>query len=67
MSIDSVEGFSGNRLSKKYFHILADDDALISTSKGQNARNFIKLIDSVSKPHHRKIGLADQYMGVNFK
>jgi len=54
MSIDSVGGFGGNKSTKKYLHILADHFiryAFISTSKGQNARDFISLTDPVAKQH----------------
>ncbi|CAI6364066.1 unnamed protein product [Macrosiphum euphorbiae] len=70
MSIDSVGGFGGNKSTKKYLHMLADHFtryAFISTSKGQNARDFISLIDPVAKQHQIKIILADQYTGINSK
>jgi len=70
MSIDSVGGFGGNKSTKKYLHILADHFtryAFISTSKGQNARDFISLIDPVAKQYKIKIILADQYTGINSK
>jgi len=70
MSIDLVGGFDGNRSTKKYLHILADHFsryAFISTSKGQNARDFISLINSVAQHHRIKIILADQYTGINSK
>lgn len=52
MSVDTVEGFGGNRSTKKYLHILVDHFtryAFTSTTKGQSARDFISLIDSVAK------------------
>jgi len=68
MSIDSVGSFGGSRSTKKYLHILADAFtryAFISTSKGQNTRDFISLIDPIAKQHQIKIILADQYTGIN--
>lgn len=52
MSLDSVGGFGGNRSSKRYMHILVDHFtryAWISTTKGQNAQDFINLINPIAK------------------
>lgn len=68
MSIDSVGGFSGNRSSKRYMHILVDHFtryAWIYTSKGQNAQDFINLIRPIAKHNKISILLADQYTGIN--
>lgn len=68
MSIDSVGGFGGNRTPKKFMHILVDHFtryAWISTSVGQSAKDFIKLIDSITQKNRIKIILADQYASLN--
>lgn len=68
MSIDSVGGFGGNRSPKKYMHILVDHFtryAWISTSKGQNAHDFINLINPIAKENNISLLLADQYTGIN--
>lgn len=70
MSIDTVGGFGGNRSSHKYLHLLVDHFsrlAVTSTSKGQCATDFIKLIDAIAKDHDVKLILADQYTGLNSK
>lgn len=71
MSVDKVGGFGGSRSTKKYLHILVDHFTRYAftstTTKGQSARDFISLIDSVAKQHHIKIILADQYTGINSK
>ena len=64
MSIDTVGGFSGNRSTKRYLHLLVDHfsrKAFISTTKTQTRDQFIKLIDQVTHGKNVKIILADQY------
>lgn len=68
MAIDYVGGFGGNHSSKRYLHILVDHFsryAFTSSTKGQCAKDFIKLIDPVTKQFQIKIILADQYTGIN--
>lgn len=70
MSIDTIGGFGGQRSTKRYLHLLVDHFtryAFISTSKNQNAVEFIKLVNTVLETD--KIGtiLADQYPGINAK
>lgn len=68
MSIDTIGGFRSTRSTKKYMHLLVDHFtryAFISTSKTQNANDFIKLVKTVLEIE--KIGtiLTDQYPGLN--
>lgn len=45
MSLDTIGGFAGRRSTKKYLHLLVDHFtryAYISTSKNQNATEFVK-------------------------
>lgn len=68
MSLDTVGGFNGNRSTKRYLHILVDHFTRyvwISTSKGQSARDFIKLVDSLAQKEKIMILLADQYTGID--
>jgi len=70
VSIDTIGGFGCSRSTKKYLHLLVDHFtryAYITTSKTQNASDFIKLVKSV--PEMNKIGkiLTDQYPGINSK
>ena len=68
MSIDTVGGFSGNRSSKKFMHILVDHFtryAWISTTRRQCARDYIKLIEPIAKKNKIKMILADQYTALN--
>jgi transposase InsO family protein len=68
MSLDTVGGFSGNRSTKRYMHILVDHFsryAWISTSKGQCAKDFIKLIQPIASKQEIGIILADQYTAIN--
>uniref|UniRef100_A0A1B6CSL2 RNA-directed DNA polymerase n=1 Tax=Clastoptera arizonana TaxID=38151 RepID=A0A1B6CSL2_9HEMI len=68
MSLDSVGGFGGNRSSKRYMHILVDHFtryAWISTTKGQDAQDFIDLVHQILKNNKISILLADQYPGIN--
>lgn len=70
MSIDTIGGFGGSRSSKKYLHLLVDHFsryAFISTSKTQNANDFIKLIKTVSDTEGIGMILTDQYPGINSK
>lgn len=70
MSIDTVGGFAGNRSAHRYLHLLVGHFsrmAFQSTSKGQCAEDFIKLIDSVAKKHDVKLILANQYTGLSSK
>lgn len=70
MSIDTIGGFGGSRSTKKYLHLLVDHFtryAYILTSKTQNSKDFIKLIQNI--PEITEIGmiLSDQYPGINSK
>ncbi|CAK9801695.1 hypothetical protein ANTQUA_LOCUS2968 [Anthophora quadrimaculata] len=60
MSIDSVGGFEGNRSSNKFMHILVDRFtryAWISMTKGQCAKEFIKLVDPIAQKNQIKNNL----------
>ncbi|CAH2085844.1 unnamed protein product [Euphydryas editha] len=68
MSIDTIGGFGGSRSTKKYLHLLVDHYtryAFISTSKTQNASDFIKLTKKVLETDEIRIILTDQYPGIN--
>ncbi|XP_014227449.1 uncharacterized protein LOC106652820 [Trichogramma pretiosum] len=68
MSVDTIGGFGGQRSTKKYLHLLVDHFtrfAFISTSKTQNATDFIKLIKEVLEVESIGMLLADQYPGIN--
>ena len=70
MSIDTIGGFGGQRSTKKYLHLLVDHCtryAFISTSKTQNATDFIKLVQNVLERDRIGIILTDQYPGINSK
>lgn len=52
VSIDTIGGFGGSRSTKRYLHLLADHFsryAYISTSKTQNASDFIKLVKNIQE------------------
>jgi transposase InsO family protein len=68
MSIDIIEGFGGQRSTKKYLHLLVDHFtryAIVLTSKTQSAIDFIKLVKNVLETDKIGIILADQYPGIN--
>lgn len=68
MSIDTIGGFGGSRSTKKYLHLLVDHFtryAFISTSRTQNANDFIKLVRDVIKTDEIETILTDQYPGIN--
>ncbi|KAL7294472.1 hypothetical protein TKK_0012466 [Trichogramma kaykai] len=68
VSIDTIGGLGGNRSSKKYLHLLVDHFtrfACILTSKTQNSKDFIKLMEKVLEDHSVKMVLTDQYPGIN--
>ena len=70
LSIDTIGGFSGNRSPKKYLHLLVHHfsrKAFISTTKKQTTKQFIDLIDSVTRNETVEIILADQYSALNSK
>lgn len=72
LSIDTVGGFNNNNSSKKYMHILVDHFSRycwISTSKRQNAEEFVKLLSPVIEGNEEKVKilLVDQYSGLNSK
>ena len=70
MSIDTVGGFAGNRSTHRYMHILADHftrKAFISTSKGQSADDFVRLLEPIAKKQKIGLVLTDQYTGLNSK
>lgn len=70
ISIDTIGGFGGARSTKKYLHLLVDHFtryAYITTSKTQDATNFIKLVKSTSEVDKINTILADQYPGINSK
>ena len=67
MSIDTIGGFSGNKSSKRYMHILVDHFsrmAFISTTTNQTNDHFIELIDRVTR---NEILLSDQHASLNPK
>lgn len=64
MSIDTVGGFSGGRSTHKFFHLLVDHFsryAWLRTSTGQEATDYIKLMDPIIKDNQIKTVLVDQY------
>lgn len=68
MSIDTIGGFGSSRSTKKYMHLLVDHFtryAFISTSKTQNANDFIKLVQTVLEIERIGTILTDQYPGIN--
>lgn len=68
MSIDTIGGFGGSKSTKKYLHLLVDHFtryAFISTSRTQNANDFIKLVRDVIKTDEIETILTDQYPGIN--
>ncbi|XP_047998243.1 uncharacterized protein LOC125235715 [Leguminivora glycinivorella] len=70
VSIDTIGGFGGSRSTKKYLHLLVDHFtryAYIVTSKTQNAKDFIKLMNNVIKDYKIDMVLSDQYPGINSK
>jgi len=70
MSIDTIGGFGGSRSTKKYLHLLVDHFtkyAFITTSKTQNAADFIKLVKTVLETDEIEMILTDQYPGINSK
>lgn len=70
MSIDTAGGFGGRRSTKRYLHILVDHFtrfAFISTTAGQSASDFIRLIDSVHRENRIGTLLTDQYGGLTAK
>lgn len=70
VSIDTIGGFGGSRSTKRYLHLLVDHFtryAYIVTSKTQNAKDFIKLINNVINCNEINMILADQYPGINSK
>ncbi|XP_018393521.1 PREDICTED: uncharacterized protein LOC108772486 [Cyphomyrmex costatus] len=70
MSIDTIGGFGGQRSTKKYLHLIVDHFtryAFISTSKTQNATDFIKLTKNVLETDEIETILTDQYPGINSK
>lgn len=70
VSIDTIGGFGGSRSTKKYLHLLVDHFtryAYIVTSKTQNAKDFIKLINKVTDTNEIGMILTDQYPGINSK
>lgn len=70
VSIDTIGGFGGARSTKKYLHLLVDNFtryAFILTSKTQNAKDFVKLVDKVTYAEDIGMLLTDQYGGINSK
>lgn len=70
MSIDTIGGFGGQRSTKKYLHLMVDHFTryvFISTSKTQNAIDFIKLVKQVLDTDEIDRILTDQYPGINSK
>lgn len=70
MSVDTIGGFGGSRSTKTYLHLLVDHFtryAFISTSKTQNASDFIKLVGMVTDTDRVGMILSDQYPGINSK
>lgn len=70
MSIDTIGGLGSTRSTKKYIHLLVDHFtryAFITTSKTQNAKDFIKLVQTVLEIENIGTILMDQYPGINSK
>lgn len=70
VSIDTIGGFGGSRSTKRYLHLLVDHFtryAYISTSKTQNANDFIKLVRDIIDSNEIGMILSDQYPGINSK
>ena len=70
LSIDTIGGFGSSISTKKYLHLMVDHFtryAYISTSKTQNAYDFIKLISNIENTDDIGMLLTDQYPGINSK
>lgn len=70
ISIDTIGGFGGSRSTKKYLHLLVDQFtrfAYILTSKTQNSKDFIKLIEKATENQEVGMVLSDQYPAINSK
>ena len=68
VSIDTIGGFGGSRSTKKYLHLLVDHFtrfAIITTSKTQNATDYVNLVNKVITDHKIDKVSADQYPGLN--
>ena len=68
VSLDTIGGFAGYKSTKNYLHLIIDHFtrfAFILTSSTQNAKDFIKLVESIKTGHEIKSLLADQYGGIN--
>lgn len=66
-SIDTIGGFGGSRSTKRYLHLLSDHFtrfAYILTSRTQNTKDFIKLVNSTESNDIGMI-LSDQHPGLN--
>lgn len=69
-SIDTIGGFGGSRSTKRYLHLLSDHFtryAYILTSRTQNAKDFIKLVNNSADTNDIGMILSDQYPGLNSK
>lgn len=70
ISIDTIGGFGGSTSTKKYLHLLVDHFtrfAYILTSKTQNSKDFIKLMEKATENQEVGMVLSDQYPGINSK
>jgi len=68
ISLDTIGGFTGNRSTKKYLHLIIDHFtryAFITTSKTQVANDFVKVLKTVENKGKIKNLLTDQYSGIN--
>lgn len=68
MSVDTVGGFSGYGSTARYMHLLEDHFTRyiwISTSKGQTAHEFIRLVKPLAETQDIMMLLADQYTGID--
>ena len=67
VSLDTIGGFGGYGSPHRYLHLLADHFSryvFVSSSKGQSAKDMIKIVDSVQRHHQIGTLLTDQYGGL---
>ncbi|CAB0039243.1 unnamed protein product [Trichogramma brassicae] len=65
---DTIGGFGGQRSTKRYLHLLMDHFtrfAYILCSQNKMSRDFIKLMEKISKNNTIETLLADQYPAIN--
>ena len=68
MLLDTIGGFGGQKLTKKYLHLLVDHFtrfAYILCPKNQLAQDFTRLVEKVPKENTIEILLTGQYPAIN--